>query len=341
MATFEEEQEQRKQLDARLAELAQITAESLVRQDLGAELNFEAGLPYFERTLKLFRDLKNCSLDGLPLSGLQQLVSAATQALDPFKKIEAFSLAQYSQNPTQSRDQLIAQVRDQYDAHYKQITPHIAYSVRKGTDFEALEREARRTLEEVRRVQVEQLSTQKAFATEAEQIVETMRRAAAEVGVAQHAIYFKNEAEEDARGSVRWFWATVGASALTILFGGFAIWFYSTHALTMEPAQAAQLAIAKLAVFSVLYFGILWTSRTYRALRHNCTINRHRQNALSTFETFVKAATDDQTKNAVLLYAAQAIFAPQITGYISKDAEPQSASHVVEILRGALARETH
>jgi hypothetical protein len=42
-------------------------------------------------------------------------------------------------------------------------------------------------------------------------------------------------------------------------------------------------------------------------------VDQHRQNALSTFETFMKAASDEQMKNAVLLQATQAILTPQAT----------------------------
>jgi hypothetical protein len=76
--------------------------------------------------------------------------------------------------------------------------------------------------------------------------------------------------------------------------------------LGRHPKPASRGALV---VLSVFYFAMVATSRNYRAHQHNWTVNKHRQNASSTFETFVKATTDDQTKNAVLLYAAQAIFA--------------------------------
>lgn len=71
MATAEQEQEARRQLDTALTELAGLTPESLTREDMGRELNFKAGLPFFERTLKLFRDLKNASLDGASYTALK------------------------------------------------------------------------------------------------------------------------------------------------------------------------------------------------------------------------------------------------------------------------------
>jgi len=60
MATLEQENQKRSELEKNLSELAGITPESLIKKaELGTALSFEDGLPYFKRTLKLFNDLKN------------------------------------------------------------------------------------------------------------------------------------------------------------------------------------------------------------------------------------------------------------------------------------------
>jgi hypothetical protein len=69
-------------------------------------------------------------------------------------------------------------------------------------------------------------------------------------------------------------------------------------------------------VFSLLLSGMLWVGRIYRAARHNYVVNKHRQNALRTFETFVKSA-DPQIKSAVLLQTTGCIFTAQNTGYVA------------------------
>jgi len=96
---------------------------------------------------------------------------------------------------------------------------------------------------------------------------------------------------------------------------------------TTSPAP-----IPKIFIFSILLSAAVWCGKTYRAYRHNAVVNRHRQNALATFEAFAKAASDVETKNAVLLQATQCIFSPQQTGYVS--GEPESAlPPVLEIVR--------
>ena len=84
-----EEIEAKEELESSLNTLAEITAESLVRTDeLGTALDFSKGTPVFERTLKLFRDLKNSNLDNVPLHTLTQLKQSTDQALNSFQQID-------------------------------------------------------------------------------------------------------------------------------------------------------------------------------------------------------------------------------------------------------------
>lgn len=96
-----------------------------------------------------------------------------------------------------------------------------------------------------------------------------------------------------------------------------------------------QNAVSKgIILIGLLYFTIT-ASKNYNAHRHNAILNKHRQNALQTFESFVKAAGDDQqTKNAVLLQATATIFSNQNTGYLAAGPEPEGASKIIEIIKG-------
>jgi len=335
MATPEDEKNERKRLEEALAKLVQITPESLIRrEELGNALESER--PHFSRILKLFQNLANCSLDDIPYTALNEMANVAIQALAHFEAVRTFSI----EHP---RIQAKNEIRDYYDLVYRTITPHIAYSVRKGTDFEALEEtletEARETRKNIRILRDEQIKSQKTLEGEVNAIVESIRRAAAEVGVAQHASHFKNESDYHTKASSWWLIATVVIAAVTLGFGSYTVWYYSTHSVSLDGAQSLQLAVAKIILFSVLYFALIWVGRNYRAHRHNYIVNKHRQNALGTFEAFVKAATDEQTKNAVLLQATQSIFAPQVSGYLGKESEGHPSSQVLEIIRGAVSRD--
>jgi len=340
MPTFDQEQTKRKELQDILEQLSKIQPESLVRTDvLGRELSFEAGLPVFRRTLGLFKDLFECNLDNIPYETLNQMSSVAQQALTHFQAIQKFSLQQHPSNPAQARDQLINQLRDAWHTYYSNITPQISYSIRRGTDFDALEREARGTLTLQKQI-ITDLKTEKdKTLAEMQGALEKVRQAAAEAGVAQHAIHFKQEADSHLYQSYWWLGSTILFGVLTVMYA-LLIWDHQLLELSSNaPVDRPILltfarVLPRVVVISILSFGLIWSARNFAASRHNFVINRHRQNALSTFETFVKAAGDEQTKNAVLVQATQSIFSPQASGYSKGETEPKQGSQIVEIVRG-------
>jgi hypothetical protein len=172
------------------------------------------------------------------------------------------------------------------------------------------------------------------------QMVETTRGALQEVGVSRHAIHFQQEANRHEAAAKVWLGVTGGVATLT---AGVAVWNYIFVAyrggeprlgMTGSPvALGAQVIVAKVLLFSILLSAIVWCGRMYRAHRHNAVVNRHRQNALSSFETFVQSTGDEQTKNAVLVQATQSIFAQQPSGYSSQDPDTTGPAQILEILR--------
>lgn len=330
----EQDKKAREALSAALAPITSLSPESLVRtSELGTSLDFSKGTSIFERTIRLFHDLEQSNLDNVPTNVFQELTTSANEANALFDQIKSFNPAGQG-NPAQVRDSLIQQVANQYQTHFSRIAPIIAYSVRKGTDFDVLENQAREALAEVNQLKGELTQTGKNIVTDAQSALEQVKRAAAEVGVAQHAIHFKEEAEAHKTASNVWLVITAAFAVATLFYGGWNVWYYMKNTVDYTLVQGIQLGVAKLIVFLVLYFGIVWSGRIYRAQIHNFVVNKHRQNALSTFETFVKAASDPQTKDAVLIQATQSIFSPQSTSFGSGEIESSSSPQVLEIIRG-------
>lgn len=280
----------------------------------------------------MFESLKESNLDNVPFNVLTELTQAATQASQSFQQIKDFDPSGQN-NPAGVRDGLIKQIDDQYQQYFKQVSPVVAYSVRKGTDFERLESDARLALDEIRKVSADIQSQGRKIVSDANDALEQVKQAAAEVGVAQHAVHFKEEAAAHLKNSRYWLGATGLLGAATAVYGFWSLSYYARLTKEMSTAQSVQLGVSKLIVFSILYFAAVWAGRTYRAQLHNHVINKHRQNALSTFETFVKAAGDDQTKNAVLMQATQAIFMPQASGFVTSDNEVAASPQILEIVR--------
>ena len=344
MATFDQEEQVKTELRTALNELVKLKPDDLVRADvLGKDLSFEPGKLIFERTLKLFRDLDQANLDNVAFNALTRLRNQATAALSQFKSINEFSVTKYPSNTVGQRDAFISQIRENYDACFDALAPVIAYSIRKGTDFEKIGARAGEIVHAMETTSAESQTKQRHLLVEMESTLQRVRRAAAEVGVSQHATHFKDQSDEHARLSGKWLYATAIMAVLTVAWGFVTFFIHATGTGTTGTppvpnpptvAEIVQFTFSKIIILSGLYYALVWCARNYSAHRHNYVVNKHRQNALSSFETFAKAAGDDaDIKNAVLLQATQSIFAPQISGYTESENDATAPSKIIEILR--------
>lgn len=176
-------------------------------------------------------------------------------------------------------------------------------------------------------------------AAEFETVILTSRKALQEAVVSQQAVHFSTQADEHHAAGRWWLLAASAGAAAT---GWFAWRAYSRVAdpvllPELSPSQVAQYVTGKLLLFSGLISITLWCGRIYRAHRHNYVVNRHRRNALGSFDAIVQSATDDATRNTVLVQATNAIFAPQHSGFSVTEAEPKAPTitEVLKVIPGA------
>ena len=115
---------------------------------------------------------------------------------------------------------------------------------------------------------------------------------------------------------------------------------------TVQSSYAFELIIKsnlinKVFVFSIMLLIISSLRREYLALRHQFTLNTHRQNGIESHKAILDSVKETQDKkdieisNAILLELTKAIFDPQETGFV----KAQSSSYgnkIIEISKSAL-----
>ena len=113
MAGFE--QTERSRLKTSLRKLHALKPTDLVREDLRQRgLSFHSGLPYFERTLGMFRArLWRGNPAKVPSAYVKIMADHAEQSLAQFEAILRFS-GEGLANPQEVRNHLIGEVRDNY-----------------------------------------------------------------------------------------------------------------------------------------------------------------------------------------------------------------------------------
>lgn len=252
-----------------------------------------------------------------------------------------------SGDPKQERTSIVANLEEALREGLPRIATMVAFdgslreqardsiqALQKGGENLAEEnkRQLAATLEEINKSKEAIAASQK----EAEAALANIKALAGNSAVAAYAGEFEKQATIHEEASRKWLIAAVsvgGVAALTVSV--FLIFSLTASASATPPQtyQIAQIAVAKVALFSLLsYFAVLCV-RNHKAHLHNNLVTRQRINALRTFEAFAAAAKDDQTKNAVLMQSCQAVFAQVGSGFVPQDSDAPAAPQIVEIVR--------
>lgn len=311
-----------------------------VRRDvLGTDLSFERGENFFRQMLIFLQRLNACRLEDVPDPTLQDIQNKLNDFIKNIQLILTFTAGGVLPNtqPTQQRDTMLSNAITGFNELYRASAPFVALNdpslATLGTDLSV----ARNLIGDLTAERENALSEAKTVQVQISDILSSAQEAAGKVGVTQNAAFFAKEVAMNSRAATWWLIITAILAAVTLLFAlGFLLPF-KTPAGT-QTADIWQPIISRLVALSVLYYGLVWSSRNYFALQHNVIINRHRQNALSTFQTFVEAATDDAVKNHVLLKATESIFAQEVSGYLTREPDPRPSSQILEVLGSTMHR---
>jgi hypothetical protein len=305
---------------------------------LGEGMCFEDAREDIRQVLQVVGELANATMDDIPTIRLQNMLGEIRGIGQILAKMQRFEVAA-SPNPQTEHDGLITSLRAQYEQLFSWISPVLVYSRTSQAGFANLTAVADDGRGKLKRLLEDAELARSGIEKQANDALGAARAAAQQSGVKAHAKIFEKQADEHAARSTKWLWVTALSASTALGLTAWNVWYHVFHPPAYTALQFTQVAIAKVLFFSLLFAMVVWSARIYRAHRHNEVVNRHRQNALSTFEAFVAGANDAETKGAVLLQATASIFAPQSTGYNENDADV-AKPQVLEIIRslGAASR---
>jgi ElaB/YqjD/DUF883 family membrane-anchored ribosome-binding protein len=316
-----------------LKRVQEADAQALARTDLG-NANLSALVPLAERLINLFRALPITILGEFPNQQLQQIQQHANTAQAYFEEIRKFNIE--SQNLGQFRTEKVSQLTGAYDPAWQTLGPFVAYAAARAGDFERLEREGRAAVQAITDSSDSVLKELQKVKEQADAALAAAQRAASEQGVSQQATYFRDEAKAHSDAAEKWRQNTVW---LAIALGAYAVGVIAMYKLGFlhpdDAFESAQLITGKLLLFAVISYMLLLSARNFLSHTHNAIVNKHRQNALMTFNALAAAAKEDAGKDIVLTHAAACIFAPQETGYAKSSSSQESS--LAQAMAGLLA----
>jgi hypothetical protein len=335
MATKEQFENNITEFNERMEKMLSYSIEELTREEeLGTQFSFKEIEEDFVRIIDLFKRVKEVNLREVPFSLLNALNGQLNQAITYFDQAKDFNPA--VNNAVNTRSAIITNITTKYDNYYTHSIPVLNIGLLNSNDLSVERSKMNQLIAELEtQKETSKLASEKKL-KELNDILESAKSAATQVGVSKHSKVFQSESEFHETESKKWLkyttWILIGIalSAIGMAFLGM---------LFKENAEIVQFTITKIVVLTALFYGLSITNRNYKAHKHNAIMNKHRKHALSTFETFSSAASaDDQTKNAVLIETTHSIFSNQQTGYLKSEGDSDSNSKIIEIIKSATTK---
>lgn len=284
--------------------------------DLGTSFSFEPAVLPANRIISLYKKLTVTALDDFPPNLLDLVQKQADSDFQLFKEVLEFK----SEQGAEIRSNIIGRIDRRYNELFAAIYPLISYSMHKAVDFADLDARARAKLQEIDdRVESEEETIQE-LREEAQQLMTSVKEAAAEQGVTQQAIYFKDEAEAQKANAKKWYKYSIWVACILLAYSLFIFlsWVFGWLPKATTMVEVVQSTVSKVLIFAVLFLALYFVVKNYMSCKHNEVLNRHRQNALLTYRAIVGAASVPTNTDIILNQASSCIFTPQSTGFIGQ-----------------------
>jgi hypothetical protein len=322
-----------KELNGAIAAALAYKQKDLISRPEWGSIKFDGASADFERIYSVLSYLSILPLNYLADSTVIEIKRCINEVKNTFEQIDKFTIEQ--SNASQTRTNYVEQLHIKADNFYKIASPWIPFlAYQKGDVTKNIEALTNSVIKA--QGLVDDAKTQiKLKVSEIDGIISKAREASASAGAAVFTQDFLEESQRLQNQASSWLKATAAFAFLT-LGVAFILWHFTEPGL--DQGQLLQKLGTKLVVLILLFTGTLWCGKIYRALMHQAAQHKHRALGLKTFQAFSHAASDNQTKDAVLMETTRSIFSNTQTGYIGQDSSDSDVK-IVEIVRSILAKD--
>lgn len=299
-------------------ECTSVPVDDLVRNEKSwGSITFEESQPKLYLAYNLCEDLLRLPVNILPEKAMDAIIGFAVELQNVMKEIREFNIAEG--NAGDNRDAISARVSDAVDNFFEQVQHWISYLAYSHGDFETsanrISANVKQSNDELEKL-LEHSAKKKA---EVDEIVTAAKEASAKAGVAHFTQDFQMAAESLQASARNWLIAT-SVLAIVTLVSAYLLFDAPPAEKTISWAYVIHQTTTRLIFLGTLITATIWCGKTYRALKHQAATNKHRADALKTFQAFVQATSNDSIRDAVLLEATRAIFDLRPSGYLDQEA---------------------
>lgn len=205
-------------------------------EDLGKQLSFVKAVPLAKDLIAIYKRIPVTALEDFTDGQLDAIRGQADADYSTFKQILDFNAEE--RDAASTRSSILTTLERRRDEVFQQLWQYISYGVARITDTSLLETQARATIQSIQD-EAQRLTQQLTKAkSDADAALIAIRSAAAEQGVSQQAIYFKDEAHNQEQLAGTWLGYTYRFAAAV---GGFAAISLFLHKIPwLRPENAAE-----------------------------------------------------------------------------------------------------
>lgn len=282
------------------------------------DLSLEPAVEELRRLKAFFANVETSDLEKMPYTQLHKVRAALSLLRTLISDLGNFNV--HGEHPSTTRNALLQKFFDDSETIYADLYPLIAYLRQGSTEVSSLLERTRSTVFEAEDATIKMHARASEVVDEAERILQLARDTAMKEGVSAQATFYEREADKYSRRAKWSMWLLV---AFGLSVAAIAYCFYDDAMNITEEmvlSKAIQVIVAKATLLGLCSYALLLLARSYFSSMHNEVVNRHRQNALSTFEALVAAGGEAANRDIVLIRAADAIFGAQPSAYSKHDA---------------------
>lgn len=302
--------------------------DELVSNPNWGTINFEEARPDLEKFFSILNHLKLLPVDLLPDQAISTIIEQGKPLFNIVESMKKFTIEQA--NPLDQKNNLVAQLKPNVDSFYTHTHLWIPFLAYQKGDIQRNIQELNRTVKESSALLETAKGEVEKKQGEIDKIIVAAREASASVGVGHFTADFLAEADEQEKKAENWLKATAWMAGITLLAAGASMFYHPS----LETSQLIQLTSSKLIMLGLLFTATVWCGKLYKAAKHLEAVNKHRSNALKTFQAFTNAANDNAMRDAVLMETTKSIFALTPSGYLDGDGgHSDSGVKVVEVVK--------
>jgi len=306
--------------------------EELVQTSKLGASSFKLAVEPARKIITLFKQLPATTLEYFSDTELTAVKNQANSVHQLFEQILAFDVN--DGDVINRQNALVQKLSAAYQGNFTQLYPLISYSMAKSVDFNQLEEQGRASVQSIQDQTSKIMAEIESQREEAQVILEDVRKTAAEQGVSQQAVYFKEEADAHGSDAEKWRTYTVRMSVAVGIYGASTLFLHRIPFLVPQNTyETIQFTVGKVLIFFVLAYMLSLCAKNFLSNRHNEIVNRHRQNALMTYKALVDAGGSQEARDIILNHAASSVYRLHETGYAkSSESNGSSSSSIVEMM---------